>query len=123
MKRLDLNIKLKEPVMDEKGKKPLQACEVAKRWIGIMLERAINKPDARTRQATMGSNLAVHRKYYKVMDALDGAKLGIVEIEDDDFDFMDRKFHQAELPLQKDISEILVVIDNAINKAKAEVSK
>ena len=88
-----------------------------------MVERAINKPDTRTRQATSASKLEVHRRYFKLMDVLEAKKEGIAEMSDEDFDFLDRKYHQAELPLQKDISEILVTIDDAINKAKVEVKK
>ena len=118
MKRLDLNILLKEEVLDESGKKPLPPVEVAIRWIGIMLERSINKPDPRTRQATTGANLDVHRKYFRLMDKLEKHVNGIVELEDDDFSFLDRKFHQAELPVQKDICEILVGVEDAINTSK-----
>ncbi len=118
MKKLDLNIKLKEEVMDDNGKTLLTPLVVAKRWIGIMLERAINKPDPQTRQATTPVNMDVQRKYFKVMDALDSDEEGVVEMEDDTFDFMDRKFHQALVPVQVGVSEILVRLDNAINLAK-----
>ncbi len=118
MKKLDLNIKLKEEVMDDDGKTPLAPLKVAKRWVGIMLERAINKPDPRTRQATTPVSMDVQRQYFKVLDALDNDKEGIVEMEDDTFSFMDRKFHQALVPVQAGISEILVRIGDAINLAK-----
>ena len=118
MKKLDLNIKLGEVVKSEDGKRDLTGVEVALRWIGNMLERAINKPDPKTGRATLAVNMDVQRKYFKVMDTLEKHKDGIVEVEDDTFDFLNRKFHQAELPVFKGVAAILVSIENAINKAK-----
>lgn len=119
MKKVDLNIKLSKPAKDEKGaiRKP---CEVAIQWIGIMLGRAINKPDPKTGNPTVVSNMEVQRKYFRVMNTLDAHKKGIVEIEDDDFNFLDRNFHQAEMAVQRDIAEVLVAIEDALNEAKIE---
>lgn len=116
MKKLDLNIILKESVKE--GDKELKGYEVASRWIGVMLERSLNKPDPKTMRPTVAVNMDVQRKYFKVMDKVESTKDGMIELEDDEFAFLDRKYHQAEIPIQKDISEILVRIDDAINKAK-----
>lgn len=118
MKTLNLNIKLDEPVKSDDGKEDLSPCKVATRWIGIMLERAINKPDIKTMRPTVGVTMEIQRKYFKVMDGLDAHKNGIVELEDDDFGFLDRKFHQAEMPLQRNLVSVLVQIEDAINTAK-----
>ena len=123
MKKLNLNIKLNEPVKSEDGKTDLKSCEVAVRWIGVMLERAMNKPDLKTMRPTLAVGMDVQRKYFRVMDKLESHKDGIVEFEDDDFNFMDRKFHQAEIPLQRDVTEILVQVDDAINKAKVKTEE
>lgn len=120
MKRIDLNIKLKEEVIGEDGKTPMKGFEVAIRWIGVMVERALNKPDQKTMRPTMAVDMNTQRKYFRVMDAIDRHKEGIVELEDDDFQFLHRKFNQAEIPAQREITEILVKIDDALNSAKAK---
>lgn len=123
MKTLDLNIKLKTPVKGEDEKTDLKGREVAVRWIGLMIERSLNKPDIRTGRPTVAVNMDTQRKYFKVITKLEDAKDGIVKLEDDDFTFMDRKFHQAEIPVQKESTEILMSIEDAINKAKTEGKK
>ena len=122
VKRLNLKIKTKNPVEDT-DKKVMAPEELAIKWISIMIERALNKPDPRTGQPTVFSGMDAQRKYFKVIGALEAHKDGIVELEDDDFSFLDRKFHQAELLVQRDISEVLVAIEDEINKAKVEVKK
>lgn len=117
MKKIDLNIDLGKQIKGEDGKE-MKASEMAKKWIGVMLERALNKPDSKTGRPTVSSGMEVQRKYFKVMNAIDNVKDGIVEMDDDDFSFLDRKFHQAEMPVQKDVTELLIKIDDAINKAK-----
>lgn len=134
MKKLDLNIKLDEKVMRQvedgvdKDNKPkfkeeeVPACDVAIQWISVMVERAINKPkvDIRTGRLvpTVEVSMAVHRTYGKMMDALEANKQGIVEMDDDIFDFMDRKFHQAEISVQREVNRILIRLDDVLNKAK-----
>ena len=118
MKKLNLNIKVSKPIKSEDGKTDMTPQETSVRWIGLMLERAINKPDPRTRAATTTVRMEVQRKYFKVMTALEDAKDGIASVEDDDFNFLDSKYHQAEMPVGRDISEILVAIDDKINEAK-----
>lgn len=116
MKKVDLNIQCKE-VKDEKGKITLPS-DLAKRWITIMIERAINKPDNQGR-ATQQANMDTQRRCFKVLNILDNAENGIATFDDDDFDFLYRKFHQAEIAFQKDIAEILCQVEKALDKAKA----
>jgi len=137
MRHLDLNIKLDEKVMKqvedgvEKDGKPkfkeevVPAYDVAVQWISVMVERAINKPkvDMRTGRLvpTVEVSMPVQRQYGKMMDALESHKEGIAEMDDELFDFMDRKFHQAEISVQREVNRILIRLDDAINKAKVEV--
>ena len=139
MKRLDLNIKLDEVVMqnvedgvDKDGKikfkqKEVPAYDVAIQWITVMVERAVNKPrvDVRTGRLvpTIEVTMPVQRAYGKMMDAIEAHKGGVVEIEDESFDFLDRKFHQAEISVQREINRILIRLDEVINKAKVEVKE
>lgn len=122
MKRLDLNITLREPVKGEKDGEVVEPRKLAIQWIGVMLERAINKPDNMGR-STKSVSMDLQRKYYKIMNILETHKDGVVELEDEDFNFLDRKFHQAELPIQKNIAEILVKIEDVLNKAKIPEKK
>ena len=136
MKKIDLNIKLDEKVMRQvedgvnkdgtpKTKEEVvPAYDVAIQWISVMVERAINKPkvDVRTGRLvpTVEVSMPVHRTYGKMMDALEANKQGMVEMDDDIFDFMDRKFHQAEISVQREVNRILIRLDDVINKAKVE---
>ena len=120
MKKLDLNIKLRDVEKSEDGKTELKGCEVAVRWIGAMIERALNKPDAKTGRATVNVNMNMQRKYFKVLDALDHADKGVVSMDDDVFDWMDKQFQRGEMPVQSGVTEVLVAIDDAINKAKVK---
>ena len=124
MKKLDLNIDIKvdKDEKDEDGKE-MTSRKKAQLFVGIMLERALNKPDPRTNRATVAVGMEVQRKYFNVMDALEKSKDGIVEMEDDDFNFLKRKYNQAEMPVQKNVTEVLVAISDAINKAEAPKEK
>ncbi len=137
MVTLDLNIELKEVVKeniedgkDFKGAMKFKVVEVspptvALRWIGIMMENAINKPklDPRSNRMvpTVRVKLEVHRAYSNVMNALEKNSAGIAELEPEQFEFLNRKYHQAELSVQAEISSILVLIDDKINKAAAQL--
>ena len=121
MKKLDLNIEVEVPVKE--GEKTLSPVEIAIKWIQIMLERALNKPETNGR-ATKMVPLDMHRKYDKVMTALEKHKDGISELEDEDFNFLDKKFKEAEIPVQRGVSEVLIQIEDALDKAKvAKVEK
>jgi len=119
MKKLDLNldIEIDEKEVDEKGNK-LTVVKVVSFWISSMLERSLNKPDPKTNRPTQVVGMEQQRKYYKVMQAVEANVNGIVQLEDDTFSFLDRKFHQAEMPVQKGSSKVLVLLSDAINKAK-----
>lgn len=149
MRKLDLNIKVDKPTRDSiviqlmeevnellvqlnmpKRYEPedeapiVKPRDIAINWIRNMLENAINKPKWSDRHSafvpTQTANMDVQRSYDKIMTALENHKNGIAEMEDDVFSTFDRKFHQAELRLQRDVNKILVKIDDAINKAKID---
>ena len=134
MRTIDLNIKLDEKVMkriedgvDKKGapqfkEVEMSSADVAVSWISVMVERALNKPTLDPRSGrqvpTIAVNMSVQRQYGKLMDALEAHVDGIVNIEDDLFVFLDRKYHQAEISVQREINVVLNRIDDAIVKAK-----
>ena len=124
MKKLDLNIdvELDKSEKDAKGE-AVTGVKVALMWISSMLERSLNKPDPKTNRPTVSVGMEVQRKYFNVMDALGKHKDGLVELEDDDFSFLDRKYNQAEMPIQRGVNEVLIKIGNVINKAKVSVKK
>ncbi len=123
MKKLNLKIKLEKEAMGEEK----DSVKIVNRWIGTMIERATNnpKPDPRTGMLTATKNATMdqQRKYSKIMDILEAHTEGIVMMEDDDFDYLYRKFHQAEMPLQRDISKILTLISKALDQAKSSDEK
>ena len=121
MKTLNLNIKTNENILNEDGNK-IPGYEIARIWIQNMLERSLNnpKPDPKTGQpiASKTSNMETIRKYYNVMNRIDNAIDGIVKIEDDDFKWLNKNFHSAEIAIQKNIASVLVNISNAIYEAE-----
>lgn len=119
MKKLDLNIDVKvdKEEKDAEGKL-LSVVNIAIMWMGAMMERSMNKPDPRTNRPTACVGMQQQKKYFRVMQVLEGHKDGLVEMEDDDFSFLDKKFHGAEMPIQKGVTGALVAISNLINKAK-----
>ncbi len=125
MKVIDLNIpiRVEKDEKDENGE-PMTVRKKAQLLISIMLERAINRPDPMTGRPTVAVNMETQRKYFNVMNAIERSDDGKVELSDDDFNFLKRKFNQAEIPVQRGITEALVAISDAINKAEiSEKSK
>ena len=134
MKKLNLNIKLSEPVKrrvddgkDAQGKpkfreEEIPSYDVSLQWLSVMMERAINKPrpDVRTGRLipTVEVTMAVQRRYNKVMTALEVHKDGVAEIEDDDFEFLLKKFNQAEISVQRDVNVILIELDKRLLEAQ-----
>ena len=116
MRKFNMEIEIREESMGQEKDK----VKIVILWISNMIERAVNKPDPQTGRPKAAANMEEQRKYSKVIDALNTHKKGIVELEDDIFDYMYRKFHQAELPLQRDVSKILSQISKNMDKAKSE---
>jgi hypothetical protein len=44
-------------------------------------------------------------------------------MEDEVFEFLNRKFHQAEISVQREVNRLLIRIDDAINKANVGVKE
>lgn len=118
MKKLDLNI-----VMDEKFYgKDVKIVDSAINMLLSAVNRAINKPDTKGMPSTT-SNMDVQRKLARIMRILDDNKEGIVELEDDDFDFIYKKFHQSEFPVGRDITPILFEIEKKLDETKNDAAK
>ncbi len=129
MKEINLNIKLDSPVYKNKEQTPeeiknkvpiekveIPAYEIAVRWIQQALETAINDIDPQTGRPRKAVKLEVHRRYNRVMNALEAHKEGIAQLEDDDYDFLNRKYHQAEMSVHREVSKVLDMISLAINQ-------
>ena len=112
MKKLDLKIQIDEKMLP----KDTTVIDTAINYLLTAVNRAINKPDARG-MATNNANMDTQRIIARIMRVLDGHKDGIAEIEDSDFDFIYKKFHQAEFPVGRDISPILFELENKLNEA------
>ncbi len=113
MKKLDLNIEIDEDLLKEKKDK----IEIVILWIGNMVARATNKPDV-SGKATKMVSMDEQRKYDKIINCIEANKKGLVEMEDDDFNYMQRKFNQAEMPLSRDMTKLLVSISKRMDEAK-----
>ena len=126
MKTLDLNIKFEVPE-DQKPEDVMENYDVAIMYIDRMVTRSINKPvlDTRTNQwvPSVMPDMAVQRKYGKLMTALEAHKKGIALLEDDTFEFMQSKWNKAGMAVQRDINKILLELDRAIDLAKVETKK
>lgn len=113
MKKFNLNVEVDESQMGEEKDK----VKFIITWIGNMVARATNKPDINGRSTKMVS-MDEQRKYNGIMNKLESHKEGIVELEDDDFNYMQRKFNQAEVPLNRDTSKLIVSISKQMDEAK-----
>ena len=114
MKQLDLNIDL------PKNKNPKIAnWEVAVAWIIKTVAIALNKttPDGRP---TAASSAEIHRKYSNIMAVLEKADRGLVFLKDDDYGFLESKFKQGVdlMPVNRDVSDILIKTSAQLDKAK-----
>lgn len=99
------------------------ALQIVLNWIGNMIESGANAVDPKTGRATKRSDMELQRKYNQVMNALENNKDGIAALDDDDYRFLNRKYHQGGAPLIRDINKILVPISDAIKRAEIEETK
>ena len=88
MKKIDLNIKIDDLEFGEqaeqfKGKKGF---ELARDYIIIAFNLYQTQPDARGQPR--GFQINEQRKVYKLLDELDKIKDGILELEDDRYNFL-----------------------------------
>jgi hypothetical protein len=137
MKKIDFNIKIpKEDIFNKvlfkKENPKLYAryllpptkesdLQITINWLGNLIENALNGTiDPKTGRSSKTSSMDVQRKYNKVMNKVDENENGIVTMEDDDFKFLNRKYHQGEVPIIRDINKILVPLSDAIKRADIE---
>lgn len=116
MAKIDLNIKLIKPITDDKGVEA-KPYTIAIRWIGALLERSFNQPDKDGR-ATSQVGLDQHRRYFNIMNKIDAHVDGIVELSDDDISFIKRYISKVQMPVQRDVTEILVAVYNIFDTIK-----
>ena len=96
MKKIDLNIKIDdldfgEQIEQFKGKKGF---EISKDYIIMAFNLYQTQPDQRTGQPR-GMPISEQRKIYKLLDELDKMKKGILELEDDRYDFLKKIFDEV----------------------------
>jgi len=113
MRKLNLNVEVEEKELSE----GMAKIDYVISCLLSAVNRAINKPDSKG-MATNMSGMDVQRRIARIMRILDGHKEGIVELEDSDFDFIYRKFHQAEFPVGREITPMLEKLENKLDEAK-----
>lgn len=144
MKKLDLNIQLKETLKSAgekiccphckeffriKENEDLTPVEVAQIWIQNIIERSLNEPkiDPQTGQlvATKNQIPEVHRKYNKIMDKIDTPVEGVVDLEDDDLKWIEEKFNNPKggVPIQRSVSKVIAALTLALHKAEVSDEK
>lgn len=94
--------------------------DLVKVFVQNRLERNLNAPDPNTNRATKAVSLEEQRKYNRIMDAFDDSQDGIVSIEDSDFDFLNENFNNANSPVYRESSEVIVKISDKLIEAKCQ---
>lgn len=130
MKKLDLNVEIDEKELRAEKRKctncgneiilqeKQEKFKVIIDLIGNMIARALNKPDSKTGQPKQ-SNMDVHRKYNKIMDIIESHKEGIIDIEDDDLNYIVNKFNfESEVTVNRSLSRLLSNISKRLDEAK-----
>lgn len=144
MKKLDLNIELKETLKSAgeiiqcphckedfkvKENEDLSSVEVALIWMQNLIERSLNEPrmDFQSGQliATKTQIPEVHRKYNKIMDKLEAHVDGIVELEDEDLKWIKEKFANPKggVSILRSVSKIISALTVALHKAEISDKK
>jgi len=113
MKKLDLNLEVGEKHLGAEKDK----VKIVINWILGALSRSINKPDTKGNPTSL-SNIDVQRRYAKITHLLNAQKDGVIEMDDDDFSFLHKKFHQAEFPVGSDVSVLLADISKRLDEVK-----
>lgn len=145
MKKLDLNIQLKEILKSAgetvicphckksfkiKENEDLTEVEVAQIWLQNIIERSLNEPriDGMSGKliATKNQVPEVHRKYNKVMDQIESPnEEGIVELDDDDLKWIKERFADPKggVPIQRSVSKVIAALTSALHKAEVSDEK
>lgn len=113
-----------KPVLDAKGNivkevcmKELSAIESALNWIENSVIRVLNGTSI-DRRATKQPKLSEKAKWRKLSLALEAHKDGIVYLEEDDYKYLDKTFHELEQIADSVVDEILFAISDAIKGAE-----
>ena len=125
MKKIDLNIEVDDLDFGEQSDqlKDKKGFELAKDYIIIAFNLYQTQPDARG--MPKGQPMSEQRKIYKLFDELDDMKEGILELEDDRYEFLKKMFDEVNWTGgTKIVVRIADRIDEAeIEKEKAESEK
>ena len=93
MIKLDLKIKIDD--LDLKNKEETNF-QISKRFIETAFSWIQTKPKRPNDPASAGLTIPEQRKIYKIFDALDKQKDGIIELEDDMYNFLKESFNKVE---------------------------
>ncbi len=119
MIKINLNIQIDDlkPEEDFKDKKPI---EVAINFIQSAFNWIQAKPQRPNDPASAGLTIAEQRKIYKVLDAIENDKEGIVELEDDLYNYLKDSFNKVQWIGG---TKIVVRVADAIDKVIEEKEK
>ena len=124
MKRVDLNVDVSKTIKEQLDKDKVSIVEISGNWLKALIVNACNEPRPNqqgtivpSRQPTMDEQ----EKYVKVCNCVSSVKDGIFVIEDDTFNWMKEMFNKSKVPIQEGISEVIVGIKRAIDRAEVEV--
>jgi len=92
MKKIDLNIKIDDLILGDEFKNK-KGFDVSKQYIDIAFVLYQSRTDMRGQPTGMPMN--EQRKVYKILDNLDNMKNGILELEDDRYDFLKKVFSEV----------------------------
>ena len=116
MIRINLNIKIDdlEPKKDFKDKSGI---EISKNFIQSAFNWTQTQPKNPQNPASAGLSIVEQRKIYKVLDCLDNHADGVIELEDDIYNFLKTTFNKVEwVGGTKIVVRIADAIDEVIKK-------
>jgi len=93
MKKIDLKIKIDDLELKNKEE---TAFQISKRFIETAFNWLQTKPKDPRNPSSAGLTVSEQRKIYKILDALDNEKEGIIELEDDMYNFLKETFNKVE---------------------------
>lgn len=116
MIKIDLNIKIEdlEPKEDFKDKTGM---EISKNFIQSAFNWLQTQPKNPQNPSSAGLTIVDQRKIYKTLDAIDNHQEGIIELEDDIYNFLKSTFNKVEwIGGTKIVVRIANAIDEVIKK-------
>jgi len=114
MKKINLNLEVDDLVLGDEIKDK-KSWEIAKDYLILAFNVYQQQPDIRGQPR--GMKIEEQRKVYKVFDDLDKMKDGILELEDDRYDFLKKIFNDVNwIGGTKIIVRIADKIEEAVKK-------